>query len=150
MLTFSKARVVAVGEAMIELAPVGDGRYRRSYAGDTFNTVWHMAQLLGDAATVGFVTHVGRDSLSDAFVAEMVADGLDVAGVTRDAERGMGLCLIELDGEERSFHCWRQTSAARHLAEDPAAFAEGLRDAGLIHLSGITLSIQCPQSPTEN
>ena len=46
----------------------------------------------------------------------MAADGLDVSGVTRDPERSMGLYLIELDGVERSFHYWRQSSAARWLA----------------------------------
>ena len=45
------------------MAPVGKGPYRRGYAGDTFNTIWHMAQLLGDAARSGFVTCVGRDGL---------------------------------------------------------------------------------------
>ena len=59
------------------------------------------------------------------------ADGLDVAGVIRDPERSMGLYLIELDGVERSFHYWRQCSAARRLADDPAALATALRGAGL-------------------
>ena len=141
MLTIPARRVVAIGEAMVEMAPVGGSLYRRGYAGDTFNTVWHMAQLLGDTARAGFVTRVGRDGLSDAFVDEMAADGLDVSGVIRDPERSMGLYLIELDGVERSFHYWRDTSAARRLADDPAALAEAVRGAGLIHLSGITLAI---------
>jgi 2-dehydro-3-deoxygluconokinase len=111
---------------MIEMAPVDGGLYRRGYAGDTFNTAWHMGQLLGDAARVAFVTSVGRDPLSDAFVAEMEADGLDVSGVVRDPERNMGLYLIELDGVERSFHYWRASSAARRLADDPAALAADL------------------------
>lgn len=135
---------LAVGEAMLELAPVGDGLYRRGYAGDTFNTIWHMAQLLGSAATTRFVTRVGSDSLSEAFVVEMAGDGLDVSGVARDAERGMGLYLIELDGAERSFHYWRSVSAARHLADDPGALAASLDGAGLVHLSGITLAILPP------
>lgn len=144
MLTVTKPRVVAIGEAMLELAPVGGDLYRRGFAGDTFNTVWHMAPLLGPRATAGFVTRVGADSLSDAFVAEMIADGLDVSGVARDPARGMGLYLIELDGAERSFHYWRDTSAARRLADDRTALAGSLRDAGLIHLSGITLAILPP------
>jgi 2-dehydro-3-deoxygluconokinase len=123
MLTFATRRVVAIGEAMVEMAPVGDGLYRRGFAGDTFNTGWHMAQLLGDAACVGFVTRVGCDGLSDAFVAEIAADGLDVSGIARDPERGMGLYLIKLDGVERSFHYWRQCSAARRLADDPTSLA---------------------------
>lgn len=144
MLTAAITRVVAVGEAMVELAPVDDGLYRRGFAGDTFNTVWHMAQLLGDRAA-GLVTRLGADSLSDAFVAEMAADGLDISGVTRDPERRMGLYLIELDGAERSFHYWRETSAARGLADDAAALAASLDAAGLIHLSGITLAILSPE-----
>ena len=78
----------------------------------------------------------------DAFVAEMAADDLDVAGVARYPERGMGLYLVELDGVERSFHYGRQSSsAARRLADDPTVLAIALRGAGLIHLSGITLAI---------
>jgi 2-dehydro-3-deoxygluconokinase len=130
---------------MLELAPVGDGRYRKSFAGDTFNTVWHMAQLLGTAAELGYVTRVGQDKLSDAFVEELTADGLGTSGVSRDPERTMGLYLIELDGVERSFHYWRSVSAARRLADDRDWLARAVDQAGLIHLSGITLAILPPE-----
>ena len=70
--------VRAIGEAMVEMAPVGGGLYRRGFAGDTFNTAWHMARWLGARANVGMVTRVGKDSLSDAFVAGMAADGMAV------------------------------------------------------------------------
>lgn len=141
MLEIVSKRVVSIGEAMLEMAPVGHGLYRRGYAGDTFNTVWHMAQLMGGHATAGFVTRIGRDSLSDEFAAAMLTDGLDISGVSRDPERSIGLYLIELDGVERSFHYWRQSSAARLLADDPLALAGALRGAGLVQLSGITLAI---------
>ncbi|MCX7289352.1 MAG: sugar kinase [Rhodobacterales bacterium] len=134
-------RVRAIGEAMLELAPVGDGLYRRGFAGDTFNTAWHMAQMLGTGADVGLVTRLGQDGLSDIFAAEMAADGLALSGVSRDPARIMGLYLIELDGAERSFHYWRDTSAARRLADDPAVLSQALEGAGLVHLSGITLAI---------
>ena len=52
--------------------------------------------------------------------------------------------MIELDGVERSFHYWRDTSAARHLADDPAVLERALAGASLIHLSGITLAILSP------
>jgi 2-dehydro-3-deoxygluconokinase len=144
MLTFRNNKVVAIGEAMLEMAPVGDGLYARGYAGDTFNTVWHMAQLLGDRAQVGYVTRLGQDKLSDAFLQELAADGLDTTGISRDPDRTMGLYLIALDGVERSFHYWRSTSAARALADDRAILARSIADAGLIHLSGITLAILSP------
>src|SRR5260221_7417305 len=102
--------VVSIGEAMIEMAPVGNQLYRRGYAGDTFNTVWHMKQLLGGSANAAFLTCIGQDSLSAEFAAELVADGLDTSRIRRDATRKMGLYVIELDGVERSFHYWRQHS----------------------------------------
>lgn len=144
MLEFTSPDTVAVGEAMVELAPVGDGHYRRGFAGDTFNTAWHMALALQGQAKVGFVTRVGQDRISDAFVAELAGDGLDVSVIGRDAARIMGLYLIELDGVERSFHYWRDSSAARGLASDPSILARSLDGAGLIHLSGITVAILSP------
>jgi 2-dehydro-3-deoxygluconokinase len=144
MLEFTSLKTVAVGEAMVELAPVGDGHYTRGFAGDTFNTAWHMAQALNGHAKVGFITRVGQDRISDAFVAELAADGLDVSVIGRDAARIMGLYLIELDGVERSFHYWRDTSAARGFASDPSNLARAMDGAGLIHLSGITLAILSP------
>lgn len=143
-MRFANTSVRAIGEAMVEMAPVGNGLYRRGFAGDTFNTAWHMAQWLGPVAQVGMVTRVGQDSLSDAFLNEMAADGMDLSGISRDPARRMGLYMIELDGVERSFHYWRDTSAARHLADDVAGLRAALRGVGLVHLSGITLAILSP------
>ncbi len=144
MIDFKNLNAVAVGEAMVEIAPVGGGQYRRGFAGDTFNTAWHLALVLQGRAKVGFVTRVGRDRISDAFVAELTADGLDVSAIKRDPARIMGLYLIELEGVERSFHYWRDASAARGLAADAEALAQAFAGAGLIHLSGITLAILQP------
>lgn len=144
MLTFPNRNVVAIGEAMLEFAPVGDGKYARGFAGDTFNTVWHMAQLLGPKASVGYVTRVGQDKLSDAFLRELTSDGLSISGVSLDPDRTMGLYLIELDGVERSFHYWRDKSAAKALADDRGALEKAVGQVGLIHLSGITLAILSP------
>ena len=99
-MKFASTRFVAIGEAMLEMAPVGDGQFRMGYAGDTFNTLWHAAQLLGERGRAGFVTRLGTDRLSDRFAAEMETDGLDLSGVSRDPERQMGLYIIELDGAD--------------------------------------------------
>ncbi|MPQ94322.1 sugar kinase [Thioclava sp. JE_KL1] len=139
-------KMVAIGEAMLELAPVEGGTFRLGYAGDTFNTLWHAAQLLGSRARAGFVTRIGEDKLSGRFLAEMEADGLDISTVQRDAEREMGLYMIELEGAERSFHYWRQLSAARRLADDPDTLGRALSGADLVHVSGITLAILSPEA----
>jgi 2-dehydro-3-deoxygluconokinase len=145
MIKFLNANTAAVGEAMVEMAPADVGLYRRGFAGDTFNTAWHMAQALGEQARVGYVTRVGCDSISESFVAELRADSLDATHVGRDPQRNMGLYLIELDGVERHFHYWRSASAARQLAADRGALQAAFSGAGLIHLSGITLAILAPE-----
>ncbi|WP_412551108.1 sugar kinase [Shimia sp. MIT910701] len=146
MIHFRSNLTVAVGEAMIEMAEAGPATYRRGFAGDTFNTAWHMAQILDAALPVRFVTKVGTDSLSSDFINLLDADGLDISHIGRVADRTMGLYMIELDGAERSFHYWRDTSAARLLAEDEGWLTEALHGAGLIHVSGITLAILRPDA----
>jgi len=141
MIDFRSNRTVALGEAMIEMAETGEGIYRKGFAGDTFNTAWHMAQIPDAELPVRFVTKVGTDRLSAAFVTGLQADGLDTSGIARVADRTMGLYMIELDGTERSFHYWRNSSAARLLAEDEKWLAKSLQGTGLIHVSGITLAI---------
>ena len=141
MLTFRSSRTVAIGEAMIEMAIIGFDTYRRSYAGDTFNTAWHISQLAKGDGTVGFVTKVGQDSASNGFVAQLAADGLDTSCIGQMSDRTMGFYMIELYETERRFHYWRSHSAARLLADDPDWLTEAIGDAGLIHLSGITLAI---------
>ena len=145
MNTTQARKIVAVGEAMLEMSPVEGGLFRLDYAGDTFNTLWHAALLLGPRARAGFITRVGTDRLSENFVAGMVADGLEVSGVGRDQDRTMGLYMIELDGAERSFHYWRHQSAARRLADDPNFLSEAVSGADFIHVSGITLAVIGPE-----
>ena len=141
MLTFASRKSVAIGEAMIEMALLGADTYKRGFAGDTFNTAWHMAQIFGGDRSVGFVSKVGTDNVSEAFVEQLDRDGLDLAGIGRVPDRTMGLYMIDLDGVERSFQYWRHQSAARLLADDPDWLAGAIDGAGLIHLSGITLAI---------
>jgi len=133
--------IVGVGEAMVEFAPVGENLYRRGFAGDTLNTCWHLAQLLGERARVGYATRVGRDAFSDQLVAFIAANGLDAQHVQRDPERSIGLYVISLAGAERSFSYWRETSAARRLADDVEALSASVNDCALIHVSGITLGV---------
>jgi 2-dehydro-3-deoxygluconokinase len=133
--------LIGAGEAMVEMAPVAGGLYAQGFAGDTLNTCWYLKRLAGEARRVGYLTRAGEDALSDQFVAFLASSGLDVGAVSRDPERTLGLYLIHLEGSERRFSYWRGQSAARRLADDPARLEEALRDAALIHVSGITLAI---------
>lgn len=132
---------LGIGEAMVEFVPVGGETYRRGFAGDTLNTCWHLAQLLGPHARVGYFTKVGADTVSDQLVAFIEASGMDAQRIVRDPERTLGLYVISLSGAERSFTYWRDTSAARRLADDLDGLIEATRDCGLLHVSGITLAV---------
>ena len=134
-------RILCVGEAMIEMAPIGPDQYRRGFAGDTFNTAWHLAQILKSQAQVGFCTCVGVDAVSSAFVQMLEHEGVSTDAIARSSDRSMGLYMISLQGVERSFHYWRDRSAARLLADDPEALDQNFQDTALIHISGITLAI---------
>ena len=139
--TWQSRSVLGIGEAMVEFAPTGGSAYRRGFAGDTLNTCWHMAQLLGSNARVGYFTKVGVDAFSDQLVAFIEASDMDAQRVLRDTERTLGLYVINLTGAERSFTYWRDTSAARRLADDVSSLIEATQGAGLIHVSGITLAV---------
>ena len=133
--------VLGIGEAMVEFAPVGGDTYRRGFAGDTLNTCWHMAQILGPHARVGYFTKVGTDGFSDQLLAFIIASQMDTSRIVRDPERILGLYVITLTEAERHFTYWRETSAARYLADDVDGLVEATRDCGLINVSGITLAV---------
>ncbi|MBP7000516.1 MAG: sugar kinase [Amaricoccus sp.] len=134
-------RIVCLGECMVEFAPVGEGVYRRGFAGDTFNTAWYLRRLLPAERPVDYVTCVGVDAVSDAMLAFMAAAGVGTAGVARLPDHTVGLYMIDLKDGERSFSYWRSAAAARRLAADPARLAAALDGAALVLLSGITVAI---------
>ena len=139
--TWRSRSVLGIGEAMVEFAPTGGNAYRRGFAGDTLNTCWHMAQLLGESARVSYFTKVGVDAFSEQLIAFIESSEMDAHCILRDTERTLGLYVINLTGAERSFTYWRDTSAARRLADDAASLHEATEGCGLIHVSGITLAV---------
>jgi 2-dehydro-3-deoxygluconokinase len=128
---------------MIELRPEADGRLRRSFAGDAYNTAVYLKRS-APSLDVAFLTVTGDDSLSRtmrvAWRDESVSDRLAFAiPGTRPA-----LYLIETDAKgDRRFHYWRGESPARQwlrqLVQNGGAAA--LDEADLIYVSGISLAI---------
>ncbi len=129
-------RFVSIGECMIETS---EGR-AASFAGDTFNTAWYVAQL-APGWTVDYLTGVGDDASSEDLVAFAAAAGIGTDHMTCHPGRSLGNYRITLDDGERTFHYDRDTSAARLLASDEDRLARGLSGADLVLFSGITLAI---------
>lgn len=138
------ASLIGIGECMVELSEDGSGLLRRAFAGDVFNTLWYARRSLDDTATVRFMSAVGTDPLSDEMLASIEGAGIDTGMVRRVPDRRPGLYMIHLDGAERSFSYWRDSSAARLLASDRGHLSRALDAAEAIYFSGITLAILPP------
>lgn len=137
-------QAVCIGEAMVELSPVGGGLYAKGYAGDAYNTAVYLRRALGDDGEVAFLTAIGDDVESAGLLAAFEAERLSNEHVFVRPGRSPGLYMIERDEEgERSFHYWRSASAARDwlVALEAAGGAAVLKDADLVYLSGISLAI---------
>lgn len=112
------ARVVLIGEAMLELSRKGES-WQLGHGGDTLNMAIHLARAGHDVA---YFTALGGDPLSSGLRAAWAAEGLDTSLVLAHPSRNTGLYAISTDAHgERSFSYWRDSSAARELFSLPDA-----------------------------
>ena len=104
-----------------------------------WNTAVYAKRVLGAAGQVGFATRVGHDPLSAGFLDAAQTHGIDTGTIDRDQSRTLGIYSVTTDAAgERSFHYWREQSAARVLD------AAKLVPARILYVSGITLAILSP------
>ena len=138
--------VASIGECMIELSGSGqdDGAWKLGFAGDTFNTLWAIRALVGDAGAADYVSAFGDDPFSQRQIDFLKAANIGVAASPVIPGARPGLYAITLAGAERSFTYWRNDAAARRLADDKAALADSLDGRSLVYFSGITLAILEP------
>lgn len=134
-------RVVSIGECMIELASAGQRLYRKGFAGDTFNTAWYLRRQLGADWRVAYLTALGTDTTSEEMLGFFADAGIETDRVRRIDGAMPGLYMIHLDGAERSFSYWRDTSAAKQLAADPEHLDAAIGTGDAFYFSGITLAI---------
>jgi 2-dehydro-3-deoxygluconokinase len=136
-----QARVVTVGELIVELVRGGDGRFGLGCAGDTFNVAVYLAR---SGVSAAFATALGDDIYSDALLALAAAEGVATDLVLRMRARLPGIALVNNDaaGTRHSYE-WRGQSPARDLFELPdwGRIAEVASKAKLVYFSGITLSL---------
>lgn len=137
---------ISVGECMAELQAANDGLYRLGFAGDTLNTAWYMRALTNSSnVSVEYMTSIGTDQLSQKMLTFLKSGGIGTRFIGEISDRTVGLYLITLTGAERNFTYWRNSSAARLLAQDEKALRSTFSNADVIYFSGITLAILSPQ-----
>ncbi|XQW83451.1 sugar kinase [Thalassotalea piscium] len=107
--------LLAIGECMMELIPEGDELFRKSYAGDTYNTSVYAKRFL-PALNVSFFSAVGCDDVSEGMLAKWQQEGINTTHCLKTADYTVGIYSIATDAKgERSFSYWRKNSAATHM-----------------------------------
>ena len=71
--------IASVGECMIELSGADAGLWRMGFAGDSFNTLWALRALTGEAAPADYVSAFGDDPFSRDQIAFFAAHGIGTA-----------------------------------------------------------------------
>lgn len=134
---------------MVELSSAGEqGLMRLSFAGDVLNTLWYAQSDFAQSDkkwNAGFLSAVGNDPMSDQMLTFLSDAKIDTASIRRVPDRRPGLYMIHLDGAERSFSYWRDTSAAKLLATDIDHLSHAIENADALYFSGITLAILSKQ-----
>lgn len=139
-------RFVSIGECMIEMSGGEDRMYRQGFAGDTLNTAWYMRALLPDSWSVDYATALGDDLYSKDMRDFIGAAGIGTGHIQEIAGKRPGLYMIHQAGGDRHFTYWRGQSAAKLMADEPAALDSAFAGAATVYFSGITLAILAPKA----
>ncbi len=142
----AQQRFVSIGECMIEMSGGEDRQYRLGYAGDTLNTAWYMRALLGPNWSVDYFTGLGEDRYSADIKAFLEANNIGTSHIRTVPNRRPGLYMIHQEAGDRHFTYWRDSSAAKLLADSKDDLADAVRDAKVVYLSGLTLAILAPRA----
>jgi 2-dehydro-3-deoxygluconokinase len=136
------ARVIALGECMVELSLGGPATAAVGYAGDTFNTAVYLSRL---GLPTAYATAVGAgDPFSGGILELMAQEGVSRELVVEAQGRLPGLYAIQRDAVgERSFFYWRGEAPARDYFQlmDLAKLEAAIRAADLVYLSAISLAV---------
>jgi len=145
----SISNIIVMGECMVEFGRAAgcssnDNLYKKSFAGDVFNTGIYIKRCVKEQANVNFLTAIGRDENSNEMLAMMEDESLETNLVYQSTSAQMGLYLINVDSDgERSFSYWRETSAAKQVVrflnddlDNPA-----LENVDSFFFSGISIAI---------
>lgn len=136
-------QIACIGEPLAEISRSGPA-LAVGFGGDTLNTAIYCARTAqGHDVKVHYVSAVGHDVLSQAAVDLLEHEGVTTTHVTRDTKRQIGIYAIQNDAQgERSFHYWRDSSAARQMfSDDHSPHLAAIENCDLVYLSGISIAV---------
>lgn len=129
--------LVAIGEPLYELNQEPDGRYLPGFGGDTLNVAIAAARL---GVRSAYVTRLGADIFGEELLALMRREAVDASNVIRDREAPTGLYFVTHGPSGHAF-TYRRAGSAASLIKPADLAPEQIRQARVIHASGISLAI---------
>ena len=109
-------KIWALGDAVVDLLPVGDMRYQACAGGAPFNVAVGAARLACDTAFIG---RVGEDQFGRFLQKTLEEQGVDAGHIVRDAAHRTSTVMVELaENGERSFSFLVNPSADQFLTTD--------------------------------
>lgn len=132
------AKILSIGEVMLEMCDMGNGLYKKSFAGDSFNVAHYLNVVTDGRHQVEYLTAVGMDAESESCLQFLLQQGVATTRCLRDPNHNIGLFILSNDEDgEKLYGYWRGDSAARHLFDE----IQNLSGYDLICFSGITAAI---------
>jgi 2-dehydro-3-deoxygluconokinase len=144
-----KFDVVALGEAMVEFnqTTAGQPNYLQGFGGDTSNAVIAAARA---GASTAYLTRLGGDTFGQSLMALWAVENVSTAAVQQDSEASTGLYFVTHGPKGHEFSYLRAGSAASRMT--PAWLQQGaadaVRQARVLHVSGISLAISASACDT--
>lgn len=129
--------LVSIGEPLYELNQQTDGSYLPGFGGDTLNVAIAAARL---GASCAYVTRLGRDIFGEELLALMRREGIDASSVILDPDAPTGLYFVTHGASGHSF-TYRRAGSAASLITPADLVPEQIRQARVLHASGISLAI---------
>ncbi|MFD2207003.1 sugar kinase [Kiloniella antarctica] len=131
-------KILTIGEVMLEMSDVGDGLFKKSFAGDTFNVAHYINVASHGLIKAEYLTALGQDDSSRDCLSFLEEMGVSTNKVQTLEGRTIGLFVLSNDAAgEKKYGYWRGQSAARHLFDQ----VQDLSGFDIVYFSGITAAI---------
>lgn len=141
--------VVALGEAMVEFnqTTAGQPNYLQGFGGDTSNTVIAAARA---GVKTAYLTRLGLDTFGESLMALWAAENVNTHAVEQHGIASTGIYFVTHGVNGHAFSYLREGSAASRM--NPGWLQRGageiIRQARILHLSGISLAISASACDT--
>lgn len=138
------AEIVTLGEAMALLVGADDASLRRvptfhrSVAGAESNVAVAMSRL---GHRVRWIGRVGADPLGDGVLATLRAEGVDLSHVIVDGDAPTGILVRDRHPARPIQVVYHRAGSAGSRLQPEDLRADQLRDARLLHVSGVTAAL---------